>query len=91
MTILENLYSEYINGNEAYYEEQKNGEADKSMKQVDATIRQVVYSATVRTRLSDEICEVAYTHEKQGFVHGFRQAMKMAAEIYATENIKNPD
>ena len=47
MTILENLYSEYINGNEAYYEEQKNDEADKSMKQVDATIRQVAFTKTL--------------------------------------------
>ncbi len=91
MTILENLYSEYINGNEAYYEEQKNGEAADSIKRVDAIINQVVYMPAVKRRLSDEICEVAYTHEKQGFVHGFRQAMKMAAEIYATENMKNPD
>jgi len=91
MTILENLYSEYINGNEAYYEEQKNGEAVESMKQVEAIINQVVYMPAVRRRLSDEICEVAYAHEKQGFVHGFRQAMKMAAEIFATENMKMPD
>lgn len=91
MTILENLYCEYINGNEAYYEEQKNGEAAESIERINAIIRQVVYPSTVRMQLSDELGNVALAHEKQGFVHGFRQAMKMAAEIYATENIKHPD
>lgn len=91
MTILENLYSEYINGNEEYYEEQKNGEAAKSIERIDFIIRQVVYSSTVRMQLSNELGNVALAHERQGFVHGFRQAMKMAAEIFASENIKIPD
>jgi len=84
MTILENLY-------DVYYEERENEEVVESMKRVDSLIRQVVYSAAARRELSDELGGVALACERQGFVHGFRQAMKMAAEIFATENTKMPD
>jgi len=84
MTILENLY-------DVYYEERENEEAVESMKRMDSLIRQVVYSAEARRELSDELGGVALAYERQGFVHGFRQAMKMAVEIFAAENMKMPD
>ena len=82
MTILEELYNEYINGNEEYYKIYKTGEAADSLEELEQLMEGKLKDTRLRMDISDSVGVVVYTHEKQGFTLGFRYAMRLAAEVF---------
>lgn len=83
MSILEELYNDYIDSDAEYGKIYWGGEADISVKKFNELMKNKIDNPKLRMELSDSLGEIVYTHEKQGFTLGMKYAMRMAAEIFA--------